>query len=204
MIFLDVETTGLDRKACSMASVGIYDNLTGKEFYEECGIFGGAKIEPKALEINGFTEEQLIDPDKKTLEEVLHDTLEFIKMSPNRTIAGANTEFDREFIQRAIRKYEILDESGRPLHFGGGAGYDLLPIYMGLCEYRGLEIPTKNERNSVSLDVILSAMGLGPEPRPHNALRGAKLEAEAHSRMIYGRNLIEEYKHLPIPAIWAK
>ena len=46
------------------------------------------------LEQNLVTEEQLRDPNKKTLGEILHDTLNFIKTSPNRTIAGANPDFD--------------------------------------------------------------------------------------------------------------
>jgi len=204
MLFWDNETTGLSEKECSIASIGIYDNVTGKEFYEECRIFGGAKIEPIALEINGFTEQSLKDLSKKTLDEVLNNALEFMKMSPNKTIAGANTEFDRRFIQSAISRYGILNEKGKPLHFGGGAGYDILPIYMGLCEYKGLAVPIKNDRNSVSLDVILSAMGLNAEPKPHNALRGAKLEAEANSRMVYGKSLFEEYKSFPIPEVWKK
>jgi hypothetical protein len=40
---------------------------------------------------------------------------------------------------------------------------------------------------------------LPPEPYPHNGLRGAKIEAEALSRLIYGKNLLEEYKEFKIP-----
>ncbi len=34
---------------------------------------------------------------------------------------------------------------------------------------------------------------------PHNALTDAKLTAECFSRIVYGKNLLEEFKKFPIP-----
>jgi len=196
MIFLDIETTGFDEKQCAIASIGIYDTITEKEFYEECKIFRDAKIEPGALRVNKFTEEQLRDPNKKTLGEILNSTLEFVKMSPNRTIAGANPDFDRRFIQHAIKRYGILDDAGRPLHFGGGADVDVLSTCIDHYHRRNTSPPMKNGRISINADWVFKYVGIPSEE--HHALKDAKMEAEAYSRLIHGKYLLEEYKHLPV------
>ncbi len=59
--------------------------------------------------------------------------------------------------------------------------------------------PAKEGTSIVSLDKVLEYVGLQPEPKPHNALTGAKLEAEAFSRLIYGRQLLPEYAEFKIP-----
>lgn len=47
-----------------------------------------------------------------------------------------------------------------------------------------MEIPMKNGLSSLSMDSVLGLAGLEPEPKPHNALTGAKLEAEAIRRIL--------------------
>lgn len=48
-----------------------------------------------------------------------------------------------------------------------------------------LRVPLKNDRTSpLSLDAILSCLGLPPEPKPHNALTGARCAAEAFRRLM--------------------
>lgn len=41
--------------------------------------------------------------------------------------------------------------------------------------------------------------GLPNEPIPHNALTGAKMEAEAFSRFIYGKSFFKEFENYPVP-----
>ncbi|MHB8362686.1 MAG: hypothetical protein ACYDBX_03650, partial [Patescibacteria group bacterium] len=48
-------------------------------------------------------------------------------------------------------------------------------------------------------NIIFRYVGLYDEPNPHNGLMGAKMEAEALSRLIYGRNLLPEFKEFEIP-----
>ncbi|GIU68698.1 MAG: hypothetical protein KatS3mg001_548 [Candidatus Pacearchaeota archaeon] len=50
-----------------------------------------------------------------------------------------------------------------------------------------------------SLDEILKYVGLSSEPKPHNALMGAKLSSEAFSRIIYGKNLLKEFEEYSLP-----
>ena len=42
-------------------------------------------------------------------------------------------------------------------------------------------------------------VGLPPEPKPHHALTGAKVEAEALSRLLFGKILLKEFAHYEIP-----
>ena len=64
---------------------------------------------------------------------------------------------------------------------------------------RGVVPPTKENRTALNLDKIANYVGLPDESKPHHALNGAKLEAEAFSRFIYGKPLFEEFKRFPVP-----
>lgn len=63
MIIVDVESTGVDAKLCSLLSVGAvdFDNPTN-QFYMECYAFPGAHIEKEALKVNGFKMEEIQRP----------------------------------------------------------------------------------------------------------------------------------------------
>jgi transposase InsO family protein len=70
-------------------------------------------------------------------------------------------------------------------------------VYMDAIK-RGIEIPRKNDRSDLSLGTILHYLGLPEEPKPHHALNGAKYEAEAFSRILYGKNLLSEFAQYSI------
>jgi hypothetical protein len=48
------------------------------QFYEECRMWEGAHVDPKALEINGFTEEQIRDTKKQGEAELIQKFLAWI------------------------------------------------------------------------------------------------------------------------------
>ena len=48
-------------------------------------------------------------------------------------------------------------------------------------------------------DIIHPFCGLPLEPLPHNALNGAKWEAESLSRLIYGRGLFKSFARYELP-----
>jgi len=66
----------------------------------------------------------------------------------------------------------------------------------------GLVPPTKNKRTALNLDFILKLVGLPEEANPHHALTGAKMEAEAFSRLLFGKNLLAEFAQYPLPEIF--
>jgi DNA polymerase III epsilon subunit-like protein len=66
MIIIDIEASGVDYKKHSIVSIGALDfsNPTNR-FYGECQIWPGAHIMDEALKVNGFTKDQITDPNKK-------------------------------------------------------------------------------------------------------------------------------------------
>jgi len=193
MIIVDVETTGLDPSKNSIVSIGALDFSKPKnQFYQECRIFDGAEVSQKALEINGFSEEEIKNSNKKTLESAI---LEFIKWAEDiddKTLAGENSSFDRDFLKASMERYGLRWEFG----------YRTVDLHsLGFAHYikRGRIPPIKDRRTAISLDKILGYVGMPEEPKPHNALTGAKMEAEAFSRLIEGKPLLEEFKKYLIP-----
>lgn len=194
MIVVDVETTGLNPRRHSIVSIGAVDFSNPKnQFYQECRIFEGAEITPEALQINGFTEEQVKDMTKPPLEAVMRKFAEWLKNTPDKTIAGENPTFDGDFMLSSARRYGIELGIGKRV-------VDLHSLSYSYHLKKGLVLPMREGRSDLNLDKTLVLIGLPPEPKPHNALRGAKMEAEAFSRLIYGKILLGEFRGYPLPS----
>lgn len=193
MIVVDVETTGLDSKKNSIVSIGAVDFLNPlNQFYEECRIWREAEIVQKALEINGFTEEEVRSPNKKTLEKTIKEFAEWLKHIKDITIAGENPFFDRDFLYNSAERYGIDLNIGHRI-------IDLHTLCYSHFLKRGIPSPKRNKRSDLNADGVFEYVGLPMEPRPHKAITGAKMEAEAFSRLIYGKPLLEEFEEYPIP-----
>lgn len=193
MIVVDIETSGVDPRKHSILSIGAIDfKQPENQFYEECYIFEGAEISPEALAINGFTENEIKDPKKKSLEEIIKLFIEWITPIENKILAGHNTFFDLEFLRHSFLRYNIDWKLGHRI-------IDLHSICFAHCLQKNIPIPIKNGRTDLNLDKILNYVGLPDEPKPHNALTGAKLEAEALARLIYKKNILKEFASFSIP-----
>jgi DNA polymerase III epsilon subunit-like protein len=193
MIVVDVETTGLDPKRHSIVSIGAIDFFNpANQFYQECRIFEGAEITPEALAINGFSEEEIKNPNKKTLEEIVKDFFKLAESLEDRTIAGENPEFDKGFLKASAER------CGIEWRFGSRT-VDLHAVAYAHQLKRGFTPALKNGKSDQNLDKTLCYVGLPEEPKPHNGLVGAKMEAEAFSRLIYGKSLLKEFEKFPIP-----
>ncbi len=194
MIIVDVESTGVDAKLCSLLSVGALDfDNPQNQFYEECRIFEGAHVEKEALKINGFSVNQIRDVAKKTDREVVEAFLAWMKTCKEWTLAGQNPSFDRDFLQETAHRYHInWPLAHRTIDLHSVAYYQMLKL--------GKEIPRKNNHSALNLDRILEQAGLPTREQKHNALDDAKLEGEALSRLVYGRSLLPDYASFPIPS----
>ncbi len=193
MIIVDVETTGLNPKRHSIVSIGAIDfSNPENQFYQECRIWDGAEISKEALEINGFSEKEIKNLNKRSLEEIIKDFLKWVSKINERTLAGENPAFDLNFLKASCERYNIT----------WSLGYRTIDLH-SLCYIhylrRGLIPPEKDKKSNLNLDTILKYVGLPAEPKPHNALTGAKMEAEAFSRLVYGKNLLNEFNNYPIP-----
>lgn len=173
-IVLDIETGGLSSLVNPILSIGAVDYLTGDEFYGECHAwidgFSYYVIDDAALAVNGFTREQALDLSKPRAYDLV---LSFLKWSDGRAkvLAGQQVgAFDIPFVK---------------------ANTTLPGTNMSVAwpfSHRSLDLHSTayaKLNKSLSLDGILETVGLSPEPKPHNALTGARLEAAAF-RLLLG------------------
>ena len=196
MIVVDVETSGVNPQKNSIVSVGVVDfNNPTRQMYLECRIWDGAHIEEEALAVNGFTEGELHDPAKQTEADLVHAFIEFALRADERTFAGQNVSFDRDFLRAAA---ERAGHTNWPFAHRTIDTHTL--CYMHMVK-RGVVPPTDSlkKHSSLNLDAVLNYCGIPDEPEPHNALTGAKSHAEVISRLLYGKKLLPEFEKFAMP-----
>lgn len=190
--------SGLNPKEHAICSIGAVDFKNPKRtFYLECCIPKDAKAHPQALEVNGFTEEQIRDESKPSEVEAVKKFIEWCKESDEITIAGQNVFFDRSFLLDVCEKNNIYWPFKHRIVDSHSATYAHMRA-------NSFEVPISDRISSINLDKCAKYVGLTEEPRPHNALTGAKFEAEVFSRLFYGKNLLEEFKDFPVPQFLLK
>ena len=192
MIVADIEATGLDPHKHSILSIGAIElEHPEREFYGECRMWDGASIMTDAIAVNGFTKQECMDPRKHSLQELMQNFFFFFEQCEDKTLAVHNVSFDRDFINDSFARS----------HIGWHFAYRTLDLHsMAFLDAtrRGITIPHKNDRVDLTLDGILAYLGLPTEPKPHIASNGAKYEAEAFSRILYGKNLLPEFEKYSI------
>ena len=188
-----MESSGLDVSKHGLLSIGALDFLNPKNtFYGECWLWDGAHIDRDALIVNGFSEGEARDPKKQTDHELMQTFLVWTNACKEKTLAGQNPSADRDFLRAAAHRYHLdWQFAFRTVDLHSVA-------YMHMIK-RGVTVPTLHGHSALSLDKILVYCGLPEEPRPHNGLRGAHLEAECFSRLFYDKPLLAEYKQYRIP-----
>jgi DNA polymerase III epsilon subunit-like protein len=189
MIFVDNESVNLDPR--SLVSLGAVEyERHSNTFYEECRVPEGMQISEGALKINGFTVEQVTDPNKQGLGTLMLHFCDWTKSVEEVTLAGENVGyFDMRGITDSLGKFGIENVFGH-------RSVDLHTVMRKFHEVNGFQIPIKGKHDDISLDYALEFVGMPKEPMPHNGLTGAKLEAEVYSRLQRGSGLFEEYaKH---------
>lgn len=198
MIILDIETSGLNPDKASIVSIGAVDFINPDNiFYGECSIFHGAEVNPQSLKVIGMKIEEITDKKRQSVDDLLKKFLNWLVDIQNQTIAGQNVHWDLDFLRHQC------DRSGINYRFGHRI-IDLHTIAYTKFLELGREIPLKYNRTDINLDDILAFAGLNRRLGSHNALEDAKLESECISRIIFGKNLLEIYKDLPIPAYLRK
>jgi DNA polymerase III epsilon subunit-like protein len=194
MIIVDVESSGVDYEKNSIVSVGGIDFSNPiRQFYDECKVWEGAHINDEAMAINGFTKEEITDPNKKTEGEVAQAFIAWALDAEDRTLGGQNVSFDRDFLRAAAKRVGHTDW---PFAHRTIDSHTLCWMHM---VKRGLTPPLENHRSALNLDAVLIYCGIPEEPKPHNALTGAMSHAEVISRLLYDRKLLPEFEKYPIP-----
>lgn len=195
MIVVDTETTGVDPRVHSLLSIGAVDfENPDRRFYGECRVFDGALVSSEALVINGFSDSEIKDQKKMSDGDLLRRFIVWANESKDTTFAGENPSFDRDFMKYTAERYGI---DWRFAH----RTVDLHAVAYAHIKSRGGIVPMKNGHTGQDLSKTLELVGIKDTRKEHNALEDALLEAEAFSRLIYGKNLVREYSGIPIAKI---
>lgn len=162
MIFVDIETTGLNPGLNCIASIGAITEDGEHEYYKECYVSPNKFITADSLEINGFTMAQLKDRDKPPEMVLVHDFFKWCESFGEKILAGVNVAgFDVQFLKF------VSDECGSKWPFS----YRTVDVHaIGYALFG----------QSMSSDEMSDVLGIDKEKEPHNALRGAR-----HARDLY-------------------
>lgn len=191
MIVVDVETTGLVPGKHAIVSIGAVDfDKPERQFMAECRIDQQTAVDPGALAVNGYTQSQIEDQTKPTLARITNDFLDWSRAAENKTLAGHNVAFDIGMLRAAC------SAAGAQWPFGWQA-LDLYSVAFGVMKCAG-SLPLAAGLTRIKADMVHEYTGLPPEPKPHQAITGAKMEAESFSRLIFGKNLLAEYRQYPL------
>lgn len=196
MIIVDVETTGTNPEIHSLVSIGAIDlSKPDIQFSDECRVWDGAHIDDEALKVNGFSREQVSDPQKKTEKEMVELFLAWLEERGDMIILGQNVFFDVEFIKEGANRGGLANTLSRRI-------VDMHSICFAHMIRRGIVPPTLNRKTALDSDRIMEYVGIPKEPKPHRALNGALWEAEAFSRLLFDKILFSQFSTFPIP--WSK
>jgi DNA polymerase III epsilon subunit-like protein len=165
-IVIDIETTGLIATEHCMVSLGAVDYDTGDEFYKECRIYKGSTVDDFAMKVNGFTLAQVTDSNKLLPHEVYVSFVDWAKNRPKILAGQQIASFDALFLHE---------------YAGGKVGFEEI-FSRRMVDLHSVAFARFGK--SMSLDGILKELGLEPEPKPHNALTGARLEALAFKLLL--------------------
>lgn len=195
MIILDIEASGTEPHIHSIVSIGAvdFDNPENR-FYVECRMWDNAKIMDGALEVNGFTEAEITDPNKQTEEEAIRNFLGWAEGVADRTICGQNPSFDRDFVRAACGRAHL----DWKLPFRTLDTHTMCYMHMIKAGYE-VPIDEEHKRTRLNLDAILNYCGITSEPEPHNALTGALCHGEVASRLLHDKKLLPEFEQFEIP-----
>lgn len=187
ILVVDLETTGLHSQSHSILQIGAVW-LTGGvgEFSMDCRMWPGAKWTEGAYQVNGITQERAEDPSLPTEGEAVLAFYEWIGIEPIM-LAGLNPSFDRGFVHEALRRAGLKGVSPFPHRV-----VDLHTLTISYALVKDDLIPSRG----LHTDEIYAVLGLPPEKRPHQALEGARREAEA-LRMLLGMPELAEGGAIP-------
>lgn len=195
MIVIDVEASGTNYQKHSIVSIGALDfDAPDNRFYIECRIWDGAHIDPDALAVTGFSEEEVKSSGRISEGEAVRQLLEWSQHMSDRTLLGQNVSFDRDFLKTAAEREGLSwDMAHRTLDTHSFCWMHMVT--------RGLTPPIDQEhrRSALNLEEVARYTGIPEEPEPHNALTGALVHAEVTSRLLYNKKLLPEFQQYDIP-----
>lgn len=197
ILCFDFETTGLDTKTCEPLEIGclVIDPKTYKllpdRFLSDIAPSEGTVIEPKALEVNGFTMDRIkaAPPQDIVWKQFQQFVSKYnVKGFNGAPIAlGANIKaYDLPIADRLCQKYGMVDKEGKSKLFNKRYIHDIYEILFPWLE-------SKDEPSSYGMDVLRDYFGLSRH-KAHTALKDCEDVYKIYERfMMFMRNLSRRY-----------
>jgi len=217
MIVIDIECSGINKSINGIWQIGAYElENPSNTFLMESSIDEDDEVHQSALKVIGKTESELRDKSKMSQKELIQKFFEWSAKVPSKNIIAQNPLFDVGFLEAKSTKYELhnIRAVGGPEAFPFPyRNFDLHVVAQTVYHRIKGEFLWKKETNAsdMGLSNILEFCGIGDHRRKvhngkivqegaaHNALEDAKLTGEAFSRLIYGKNLLEEFREFAVP-----
>lgn len=182
ILVVDLETTGTDANKNSILQFGaVWISGSEGEIELDCRIWDGAEIVARALEVNGCSDARCRNPSLMTESEALQQFFTWIFMHTGASdqpfiLAGLNPSFDRSFLLKAwiraglsIRAFPIPHRT-----------IDLHSLTVSYALATDCIIPSRG----LYTDEIYAVLDMPPEPKPHTAITGARMEADALHKLL--------------------
>ncbi len=193
MIVIDIEATGTNYEKHSILSLGALDfNNPKNRIYLECQAWEGAHIDPEAIAVCGFTEDEATDDTKETEAQLIAQFLTWAEGIEDQTFLGQNVSFDRDYVKAACLR------AGYNYPFAHRTIDTHSLAYMHYVLH-GKEVPIAKRHSALNIETIATYLGMPEEPEPHNALTGALYHAEMAHRLLYGKKLLDEFNAHEVP-----
>ncbi len=171
MIVFDVETSGLDEKTNGIIGLGGIMLPSGDTFYHEPRLMRKLQAHPKALEVNGFTEEEIRSEDRVDMGLTLQRFSDWAAKAEDMILAGWNTTFDYRFLVAEYERHGLR----WPFKY---RVVDIQSIAYMVMRIKDKWTPMHDGVSTVGLNYTLKWLGLPKEPEPHNALTGAQCNVD--------------------------
>ncbi len=202
-IVVDIETSGGGVAEHGIWQIGAVDLNTMEEFLDESRIDDEDKVLEEALKITGKTEEELRDKEKQSQKKLLEKFFRWLEERKMKNLLCHLPEFDQGFLRHKSIKYFEKDFCWPDHH----RTFDIHTIaQMKFFELNGKFLTKEDNNSDMGLRNILKFCGIKDTRRgkrvegtPHNALEDAKLTAECFLRLVFRKNLFEEYVKFEIP-----
>lgn len=184
LIFLDTETTGLNPELHRAIEIAykIVDNETHttlvtyeSKITQTREVWGAA--DPRSLEINGFSFEELLGgkSEKTVASEIITDFTHVQLATKGGVFICQNPSFDRIFFNKLIST-ELQNDYHWPYHW-----LDLASMYWSFAQMKNQKIHKEEE---LSKNNIAKKLGLPKEPLPHRAMNGVNHLMECYTTLL--------------------
>lgn len=192
MVVVDIETTGLNPQESSIIEIGAIDFFNpDNRFNERCSVREDSIINPKSLEVNGYSIKELRDDNFQSEKELLLNFISWIRNIEKKILVGQNVNFDLDFLNATKQRESVEWDFGRRV-------IDIHSVAYTHMISKGITPPLKKGVSKLNGDLIMKYVGIPPEPKPHKGISGVIYETEALYRLMFNKSCFFEFKQYDV------